>query len=375
MNLDTEFALMPAIMRLEQRDCGLLSIDLRGKGARKRSGSENENDQAIPNPLIEKFALGLRYFDRPQLKSLALHNHILDPVDFPFVFDALRFIPTLDSLVLFHHDLGDDGVQLLTQALTKSEKQNCSYKTTQKTTPLKELYLSHCGITCSGAEAIATALYFTHDCRCKLSCLQVLSLGSNQISDEGALRLARAFAEYPSLHRLVLHGNKDISADLQDETKKPIFYQAMVPTGWQSNSPKADKSTSVTTIAMAVLSPLILRYVERRWQNDRVMIRPYDELRRSLKNEMYKRDSTFVDNESHLKLMPDILAFMVRKGICRKQTSMHSHFDCDHLACQSRAKRHSRGHEICQACARISLEDVYELFHRIPHLLHLLRNI
>ena len=368
---ETEFALMPAILRLEQHDFQLTCIDLRGKGKRRSDdyGDHYDREKAVPNPLIEKFALALKYYDRPQLKSVALHNHVLDQMELPLMFDALRFIPALDSLILFHHDVGDNGVQTLLQALLESTE----------TAPLKELYLSHCGITCKGAVAIADALHHsTKNCtdNSKFSCLQVLSLGSNQIKQEGALSLARAFGKYSALHRLVLHGNKGIPNELKDDSNKHMFYQAITPTGWQRNTrrrnPTAAKINNPSTVAMAVLSPLILPHVQRRWQKDRVLIRPYEELRRQLKNEMYKKDSTFVDSESQLKLMPDVLAYMAREGICQKQTSLNSHFD---YLQRGRIKCHSEGRDIiCAACACTGLNDLYELLHRMPHLPCLLRN-
>jgi len=372
MSIEIEFALMPAILRLEQRDCQLTSIDLRGKGKRRSDDCHDQDGKAVLNPLIEKFALALKYYDRPQLKSVALHNHVLDQMEIPLVFDALRFIPALDSLIMFHHNLCDNGVQILLQALLGSTG----------TAPLKELYLSHCGITCKGAAAIADALHSsTKNCtdNSKLSCLQVLSLGSNQIKQEGVLCLASAFAKYPALHRLVLHGNKGIPNELKDDSNKHIFCHAITPTGWQRNTPRrnhaaiAAKINNPSTVAMAVLSPLILPHVQRRWQKDRVLIRPYEELRRQLKHEMYKKDSIFVDSESQLKLMPDVLAYMAREGMCQKQTSLNSHFDC--LQQRGRAKCHSEGRDIiCPACACTGLNDVYELLHRMPHLLRLLRN-
>ena len=170
--MDTEFALMPATLRLEQRDCQLTSIDLRGKGKRRSDDcGDHDQDREVINPLLEKFALALKYYDRPHLKSVALHNHVLNQAEFPLMFDALKKIPALDSLIIFHHDLANDGVQLLVQALLESKE----------TAPLKELYLSHCGITCKGAAAIADALHYsTTNCTDdKLSCLHVLSLGSN----------------------------------------------------------------------------------------------------------------------------------------------------------------------------------------------------
>ena len=148
MPRETEFALMPAIIRLEQRDAWMTCIDLRGKGKSVRR--QHQCDDAMvehlpvpPNPLIEKFSLALKYYNRPQLKSLALHNHFLDPSELPLLFDALPVIPSLDSLVLFHHDLCDDGVELLMQTLLGRKNTG----STTATTALKELYISHCNVS------------------------------------------------------------------------------------------------------------------------------------------------------------------------------------------------------------------------------------
>lgn len=395
MSRETEFALMPAIIRLEQQDVWMSGIDLRGKGKRRRQSDEEHRD--APSHLIEKFSLALKYYDRPQLKTLALHNHFLDPKELPLLFDALPFIPSLDSLVIFHHDLGDDGVELLLQTLmcktdsptSKVKKDNVDDETLsttssfgQQTTPLKELFLSHCNISCTGAASIANALQQSSDAQSctnknnKLKCLQVLSLGSNKIKREGAFCLAKAFGHYPALNRLVLHGNKDILDEMNDESRKHIFYQAITPIGWQRKINERNCTTTTittpTTIAMAVLSPLILPHIQRRWEKDRVLIRPYDELRRQLKHQMYKTNSTFVDSESNLKLMPDILAWMARLDMCQKQTSMSSPSE----ALNPRVKKtHTEGCEICPSCACTGMSDVYELLHRMPHLLCLLRGI
>jgi hypothetical protein len=209
-----------------------------------------------------------------------------------------------------------------------------------------------------------------------LSCLQVLSLGSNKIKREGALHLARAFSKYPSLHRVVLHNNKDLDDEIKDESGRQIFHQALVPTGWERTTRNTTSPTPSTT-AMAVLSPLILPNVLSRWKHDKVLIRPYEELRRQLKHCMYKKDSTFVDSESQLKIMPDILAWMSREHMCHKQTSLNSHFDYNMNLGSTIEKVkcvHSGTCSICPACACAGLNDVYELLQRMPHLLCLLRN-
>ena len=146
MPRDTEFALMPAILRLEQRDEWMTSIDLRGKGKSKRQHN-NQNDELIehkPSPLIEKFTIALQDCQGPKLKSLALHNHFLDHSELPLVFGALPYLPSLSSLILFHHDLCDDGVELLMQTLQGRKIRKGDVL--QQNTPLKELFLSHCNV-------------------------------------------------------------------------------------------------------------------------------------------------------------------------------------------------------------------------------------
>jgi hypothetical protein len=139
MPRDTEFALMPAILRLEQRDEWMTSIDLRGKGLKSTRHNNNQQD-----PLIEKFAIALQDCQGPKLKSLALHNHFLDRSELPLVFGALPYLPSLSSLILFHHDLCDDGVELLMQTLQGRKIRKGDVL--QQNTPLKELFLSHCNV-------------------------------------------------------------------------------------------------------------------------------------------------------------------------------------------------------------------------------------
>lgn len=152
MPRDTEFALMPAILRLEQRDEWMTSIDLRGKGKSTRYDNNHQDDELIehkPSPLIEKFTIALQDCRGPKLQSLALHNHFLDRSELPLVFEALPYLPSLSSLILFHHDLCDDGVELLMQTLQGNKYRKgdvLQQNITATTIPLKELFLSHCNV-------------------------------------------------------------------------------------------------------------------------------------------------------------------------------------------------------------------------------------
>lgn len=153
MPRDTEFALMPAILRLEQRDEWMTSIDLRGKGKSTRHHNNQQQDDEViehkPSPLIEKFTIALQDCRGPKLQSLALHNHFLDRSELPLVFEALPYLPSLSSLILFHHDLCDDGVELLMQTLQGNKFRKgdvLQQNITATTIPLKELFLSHCNV-------------------------------------------------------------------------------------------------------------------------------------------------------------------------------------------------------------------------------------
>lgn len=409
-----ESSLTSITNRLKQRDTALTSIDLRGKGRTGDCCSDTDADTpAVPRQKIRQFTSALKHILHPlcsirtsdscQLKFLAFHNHFLDPCEMPLLFDALQFISSsLDTLVLFHHDLGDEGVELLMQSLAcncnvgrtteqslalydeestsciksegfleeRLERRNGESEINQKACGLKELYLSHCNISCKGATSIADALVLLSSSRGtnenKLKDLQVLSLGSNRIKGKGALSLAKAFGQYPSLHRLVLHGNKGIlDAKSEGELNTPITRYAITPNGWRMPS---STETTPTTLAMSIFAPLILPYVQRRWDKDGVIIRPYDLLRRRLREEMLGKDSTFVD--SQLNVMPDLFAWMGRVGTCFRQTNLHSHsFDLHGGMC------HSTGGEQCRACATIHLNDLYELFIRMPHLISLFQSI
>mmetsp|Transcript_27709 Transcript_27709/g.49930 ORF Transcript_27709/g.49930 Transcript_27709/m.49930 type:complete len:436 (-) Transcript_27709:195-1502(-) len=404
-------SLASATARLEEHDAALTSIDLRGKGS--HSGRLERSDAPVPRPKIRRFTAAFRHHhDHPppslqpsgscQLTYLALHNHFLDPCELPFLFDALPSIPSLETLVLFHHDVGDEGVELLMQALTSTSNggeinsdgrtnEKISHddlavsKTTENAWGLKELYLSHCNVSCKGASAIANALDHSSSASStsgnKLKYLQVLSLGSNQIKERGALSLARAFGRYPSLQRMVLHGNQGIAsssplsshAKLERESKMSIFHHALIPTGWQGLSaiPTDHKSTQLTptTLAMSIFAPLVLPHIQRRWEKDHVLVRPYDLLRQRLREEMYRKDSTFVDY--NLLAMPDLFSWMGREGACCRQTSLHSRSFNLH----GRGVCHSSGCEQCRACAIIHLNDLHELLMYMPHLIALFQSI
>lgn len=167
MPRDTEFALMPAILRLEQRDEWMTSIDLRGKGKSTRHHNNQQDDELIehkPSPLIEKFTIALQDCRGPKLQSLALHNHFLDRSELPLVFEALPYLPSLSSLILFHHDLCDDGVELLMQTLQGNKFRKgdvLQQNITATTIPLKELFLSHCNVRSHRHIILIDCFFFT----------------------------------------------------------------------------------------------------------------------------------------------------------------------------------------------------------------------
>ena len=359
-------------LRLEEYDYASTSLDLRGKG---RQSNDNQSSPSVPRLKVRRFVTALKQFhippciikpyQRSNLTYLAIHNHLLDKCELPLLWDVCcRYMPQLEALCCRNHDVGDDGLDLLIKALmTNKARGDCSE--TQEEMGLKELYLSHCNISCKGATAIAKAL---EDSSSKLKNLQILSLGSNHIKEDGARALATAFGQYPPLQRLVLHGNKGVDSlpevisnrDTkleEDDKRRPIFHYAILPTGWQQPS-----------ILMTIFAPLILPHIQRRWEKDRVLVRPHDLLRKRLQEEMFKKDSTFVDD--HLEIMPEIISWVGRDGSCDMQTSMHSQ------SFNLRGGRimlcHSSACEHCQACATIRLNDVNELFLRMPHIVALL---
>lgn len=394
----------------------LNSIDLRGN---TNEGDLGYSDAHVPRSEIRRFVAALKTHGHPplsmqmarscscQLNYLALHNNFLDRSEMPLLFDALPCIPFLENFVLFNHDVGDVGVDLLMHTLMGVNQSNTNNKSFEsdltleneeggnsdlieiehKTWGLKELYLSHCNISCKGASSIAKALDHASSSLMhsgnKLKNLQVLSLGSNRIEEKGVQYLAKAFGRYPSLHRLVLHGNKGFGSSspslirdskVDGSQKIPIFIHALLPLGWQGPSveiPACSDSTQTnpTNLAMTVFAPLILSHIQRRWEKDLVLIRPHDLLRQKLRHEMYKHNSTFVD--SHLQVMPDVMSWIGRNGACCRQTSLHS----QSLNLKGRVICHSSGREQCGACATIHLNDLYELLVRMPHLIALFQSI
>eukprot|EP00580_Thalassiosira_gravida_P005971 CAMPEP_0201653696 /NCGR_PEP_ID=MMETSP0493-20130528/45118_1 /ASSEMBLY_ACC=CAM_ASM_000838 /TAXON_ID=420259 /ORGANISM="Thalassiosira gravida, Strain GMp14c1" /LENGTH=269 /DNA_ID=CAMNT_0048130235 /DNA_START=159 /DNA_END=968 /DNA_ORIENTATION=+ len=235
----------------------------------------------------------------------------------------------------------------------------------------------------------------------KLKHLQVLSLGSNQIQEKGTLYLARAFGRHPSLQRMVLHGNHQCIASsllssssmpshnskllLENEKKSKIMSvvcHALNPAGWQrrrQEGPTISSTPTPTTRAMEIFTPLILPHIRNRWYKDHVLVRPHDLLRRRLREEMYKHHSTFID--TNLEDLPDIFAWMGRIGPCCRQTSLHSSsFDNTlHSRIKGMCFRNPMSgwdeQQCCGGCAAVGLNNFYELFGRIPHLVDWFRGI
>jgi hypothetical protein len=453
--MDEATSLSSATSRLERRDATLMSIDIRGAfGSRARRST------------VRRFVSALRHCHRRDrqrearchpvappssaipiepppwcgLRSVSLHNRLLEKSELPHLFGALPLVPTLEVLVLFNHDVGDDGAMLLMGYLTGNASKivgvigggkgrdgdappapaladvptTTSTTTTRIATPhpksrgLRELYLSHCGIGCRGARAIAAAL--DDSCACdggddcgkddddddnKLMCLQVLSLGSNLIEWEGATPLAVAFGRYSPLQRLVLNGNRGIGTghttanehqrgEEGHRRERSMIRRAFVTAGWRCPRPPSPipanggpddsasrravaKATPVSERAMSeVFVPLVLRYVTRRWVEDRVLIRPHDVLRAQLREAAMTRGggsyAGYVD--AHADCIPDVLSYLGRVGACCRRTSLHS----------SSCIGHSTWWEICRACSASHLGDLFDLFKHIPHLVATLRD-
>ena len=502
--MDEASSLSSATSRLERRDGTLTSIDIRGAfGSRARRSTvrrfvaalkhchrRNHPQEArcghlvVTPPLLSSAIVPVddpTAWTRPwcSLRSVSLHNRLLEKSELPHLFGALPHVPTLEVLVLFNHDVGDDGAMMLMGYLTGSSSskivdgidggsgrdgdarparafddismKTSATKTTTKTTTrismplpksrgLRELYLSHCGIGCLGARAIAAAL--DDSCACdgdddddgndnddddnRLKCLQVLSLGSNLIEWEGATPLAIAFGRYPPLQRLVLNGNRGIAYNRyprmghqianeyqQGERfrrERSMIRRAFVTAGWGCLRPPSSipsnedsdasdrvhlgmiggvvrqktvaKTTPVSERAMSeIFVPLVLRYVTRRWEEDRVLIRPHDVLRARLREATMTRGgggcyAEYVDE--HADCVPDVLSYLGRVGSCCMQTSLHSSSCCSaDWVRGSRGKitvSHSTGWEICRACSAVHLGDLYDLFRHIPHLVATLRD-
>lgn len=351
-----------AVYRLEREvhDESIDFIELWGKFGSSKSSEDRSQKVLQLSKAIQSYSC--------RLKVLSLHNNFLANSEVPFVIVGIGSLHLLEKLVIFHHDLGDDVVELLVDALACSNDNRADVDDPIPTTMpssmtyLRELYLSHCNIGCKGAAKIAEALVSTSsvggECN-RLKHLQVLSLGSNKIHESGASSLAKAFAQCPSLHRIVLHGNKDLTSG----TNELVRY-ALDPIGWQQSI-----NTKRHATPMSIITPLVISYVESRWQKDRVLIRPFELSRQKLLQEIYKNHSTFVDDK--FEEIPELLSWMGRIGMCSLP------------ACQSNfseglsglARSHAYGCQECPSCKNIHLNDVYLLVRRMPHLTQWFRSV
>lgn len=376
-------SLSATISRLTAHDIDIESIDLRGKGRGKKLLTDEDtstSDGRIPQTDAPRtdilcFAAALQKYtaacptitpssihpSQSRLKYLAFHNHFLDRCEIPLLLDATSCIHTLEHLCLFNHDMGDDGVETLVQALSGN---GCNERNLQQEARgLEELYLSHCYITCKGASAIAKALESSSSSSNNmLKNLQVLSLGSNCIKEEGAHALAKAFGKYPSLQRLVMHGN-DVRQEADNERRIPLHLHAILPTGWNLS----------TTLAMNIFAPLILPHIQHRWEKDLVLVRPYELLRKRLREKMYesKDYTTFVDD--NLEVMPGILAWVGRTGPCCMTSMQSQSISRDGGRIIICHENNASGQ--CRACGTIHLNDVNELFKRMPHIVSMFQGI
>lgn len=360
-----------AVSRLEREvhDESIDFIELQGKFGGGGSESSEDRSQKVLQltKAIQSYSC--------RLKVLSLRNNFLANSEVPSLIDAIGFLPLLEKLVVFHHDLGDDMVELLVNRLACSGDSVANVddlipgvRSSSMTSPLSDLtqlYLSHCKIGCKGAAKIADALVgtssFSGECN-RLKHLQVLSLGSNNIGESGALSLAKAFAKCPSLHRMVLHGNEDLSSNTNE-----LVQYALDPIGWQQSI-----NTERHATPMTIITSLVKSYVEFRWQKDHVLIRAHELARQKLLQEIYKNNSTFVDDK--FEDMPELLSWMGRVGLCSKPPCQ-SNFgeDASGLSCLSR--RHSYRCKECTSCNNIHLNDVYSLVRRMPHLVQWFRSV
>ena len=497
--MDEASSLSSATSRLERRDGTLTSIDIRGAfGSRARRSTARRFVAALkhcrhrrnhhprearcrplPPPPPSSSSAIIPTIDEPpaswtrpwcSLRSVSLHNRLLEKSELPHLFGALPHVPTLEVLVLFNHDVGDDGAMMLMGYLAGSsgaskkivdgiidggggrdgdappsrafDDTSTTASTTKTTTRismphpksrgLRELYLSHCGIGCRGARAIAAALDDSFACddgddeygkdndddddNNMLKCLQVLSLGSNLIEWEGATSLAIAFGRYPPLQRLVLNGNRGIAHNRyprmghhpiianehqrgeRHRRERSMIRRAFVTAGWgclrppssipsDGDSDATAAKTTTTPVSVRAMSdifvPLVLRYVTRRWEEDRVLIRPHDALRARLREATMTRVGAgggyaeYVDE--HADCVPDVLSYLGRVGACCMQTSLHSSScSVDWAPRGSRLGKtigsHSTGWEICPACSAVHLGDLYDLFRHMPHMVATLRD-
>lgn len=208
----------------------------------------------------------------------------------------------------------------------------------------------------------------------KLKYLQVLSLGSNRIRKDGAASLAKAFGLCP-LHRLVLHGNKDLaSSDTID-----LFRFALTPDGWQRSvvkgyyEEKTDGRSKFHATPMAVITPLIFVHVRNRWVTDHVLVRPFELARKLLLQEIYKKDSSYVDDR--IDEMPQVLSWMGRVGTCSRPPNHQSQLGNNSGEITQLAMCHSDGCKECQACKNTHFNDIYLLMRKMPQMAEWFRNI
>lgn len=365
INIDTMAAsLSNTIRRLERQkdDNAINFIDMRGKLT-----SCGENTEEDRNREVLQLTEAIQSYSS-RLKVFSLHNNLLSNGEMPALIKVLGDLVVLEKLVIFHHDLKDDMVGLLVDRLSgsyiNSDIRNWDdpkiYENNAAERPsvsgLKELYLSHCNIGCKGALKIAEALVdssLPSENVNRLKCLQVLSLGSNKIDKEGGLSLAKVFASYPSLHRMVLHGNEGLTSDTDEE----FLRYAFDPNGWQQSI----GSQRIHAAPMNMIASLVIPYVRSRWTRDRVLIRPYELSRERLLEAICKKDSTFVDDK--FEEMPEMISWVGRVGMCSKPPSCQSQLSED-----SRGLCHSDGCHECAACNNIHLNDIYLIMKRLPHL-------
>lgn len=370
-------AVTNAIRRLqrEKNDDSINCIDLRGKLSSAQASEEDQSQVVLE---LTK-TIAQNYSSR--LKVLSLHNNFLRKEEIHLLISVLDDLHLLEKVVVFHHDLGDDLVELLVDTFTGSRSENNRLRVDTSSSPaadgaphsqstksaLKELYLSHCNIGCKGALKIVDAMVgpsSEHKFN-RLKYLRVLSLGSNKINKKGASFLAKMFAWCPSLHRLVLHGNEGLSSSDTNE-----FVQCVLdPNGWQQSTGKQHQHA----VPMSIISPLIMTYVESRWKRDRVLLRPYDLARENLLKEMYKNHSTFVDDM--FEEIPELLSWIGRVGMCSKPPNCQSQQSGHERSLSQLAMCHSYGCKECSGCSNTHLNDVYVLIRRMPHLAKWFRNM
>jgi len=120
------------------------------------------------------------------LKELHLANNEIGETGCESLGHALRGNQYLKVLVLNHNPLEDDGVQTLALAA--------------RTSVLRDLKLTQCGLTDTGASLIGALLGYDN------SLLQVVEIGLNNIGDVGALAVAKGLALNAHMKTMILTG-------------------------------------------------------------------------------------------------------------------------------------------------------------------------